>query len=319
MKLIIQIPCYNEEHTLPSTFLGLPKKIDGISEIEVLVIDDGSSDRTVEIARDLGVDHILKNNTNRGLARTFQRGLDFCAEYGADIVVNTDGDNQYDGADIEKLIQPILDNKADLVVGNRAISSIQHFSWTKKKLQKLGSWVVRNISKTKVDDVTSGFRAYSREAILRLNVTDKYTYTLETLIQAGSSPEISVTSVDIRSNAKLRESRLMNSIFSYIQKSMQTIVRVFIMYRPMSFFGWLTLLFFVPAFFLGLRFIFNIYIFDIQDRTFIPSLVLLGMLSFFGASSLCMGIVGTLQANQREIAQQSLYLQKKRNYKNAIH
>lgn len=316
MKLIIQIPCFNEEHTLPSTIRDLPKKIDGISAIEVLVIDDGSSDRTLEIARELGVDHILRNNTNRGLARTFQRGLGFCAEHGADIVVNTDGDNQYHGGDIGKLIQPILDNKADLVVGNRPISSIGHFSWTKKKLQKLGSWVVRSISQTKVDDVTSGFRAYSREAILRLNVTDKYTYTLETLIQAGSSPEISVTSVDIRFNAKLRESRLMTSMFGYIQKSLQTIFRVFIMYRPMSFFGGLTVLFFVPALYLAMRFLVNIYIFDIQDRTFMPSLVLLVILSVFGALSLCIGIVGTLQANQREIAQHSLYLQRKRNYGN---
>ncbi len=306
MKLFIQIPCYNEEKTLAATIKDIPKKIKGISETKIVVIDDGSTDRTVDIARSLGVDYIIENHINRGLARTFQRGLNFCLENGADIVVNTDGDNQYYGKDIGILLKPILDKKADLVVGNRSISEINHFSRTKKFLQKFGSFVVRNFSGTSVKDATSGFRAYNREAMLQLNVTDNFTYTLETLIQAGNSPDLTVTSVDVRCNEKLRDSRLIKSTHSYIWNSVGTILRVYMLYKPLFFFSFISAIFFIPSLLIGIRFLINIYILDIQDRTFLPSLVLMSLLFFISVIALCSGLIGLLLANSRELNQNIL-------------
>ena len=235
MKLIIQIPCFNEEETLGITYNDLPRHIDGIDEIEYLIINDGSRDRTVDVARELGFHHVVNFKQNKGLAYGFMAGLDACLHLGADIIVNTDADNQYCGADIEKLVRPILDNKADIVIGERPIDQTEHFSWKKKLFQHLGSWVVRVASGTNIPDAPSGFRAYSREAALRINVINEYTYTLETIIQAGHD-KIAMTSVPIRTNAELRPSRLFSSMWRYMKRSSTVIIRSFMMYRPLRFF-----------------------------------------------------------------------------------
>ena len=253
MKLIIQIPCYNEAETLEITLRDLPKKIKGIDEIEVLIIDDGSSDNTARIARDCGVDYIVRFRRNKGLARGFMAGIDACLRNGADIIVNTDADNQYKAEDIAKLVQPIISNEADIVVGARDILSIKHFSPLKKVLQKLGSAVLRLISSTKVDDAPSGFRAFSKSAALKINVFDNYTYTMETLVQAGAKG-LRVVSVPIGVNPQKRESKLVKNIFDYVFKSMKTTIRMFIVYRPFRFFAILALLSGLIGFILVLRF-----------------------------------------------------------------
>lgn len=235
MKLIIQIPCYNEANTLETALNALPRHIEGIDLIEYLIINDGSQDNTIEVAERWGINYIVNFKQNRGLAKGFMAGLDACLRNGADIIVNTDADNQYCGQDIEKLIQPILDQKADIVIGERPIDQTAHFSPLKKKLQHLGSLVVRIASHSEIPDAPSGFRAYSREAAMRLNVINEYTYTLETIVQAGQS-RIAMTSVPIRTNDELRPSRLFNSMFGYVKKSMLTIVRAFLMYKPLRFF-----------------------------------------------------------------------------------
>ena len=235
MKLIIQIPCYNESETLEIALNALPKHIAGIDIIEYLIINDGSSDNTIEVAQKWGVHYIVNFRRNKGLAKGFMAGLDACLRNGADIIVNTDADNQYCGDDIEKLIRPILEGKTDIVIGERPIDTTEHFSLLKKKLQHFGSWVVRKASKTDIPDAPSGFRAYSREAAMKLNVVNEYTYTLETIVQAGRD-KIAMTSVSIRTNPELRKSRLFNSMFGYVKKSMLTIIRAFMMYKPLRFF-----------------------------------------------------------------------------------
>ena len=235
MKLIIQIPCYNEAETLEIALNDLPKHIDGIDEIEYLIINDGSRDNTVEVAKNWGVNYVVNFKQNKGLAKGFMAGLDACLRNGADIIVNTDADNQYVGEDIEKLVRPILEGKADMVIGERPIDQTEHFSPLKKKLQHFGSWVVRKASKTDIPDAPSGFRAYSREAAMRMNVVNEYTYTLETIVQAGRN-KIPLMSVPIRTNGELRPSRLFSSMFGYVKKSMLTIIRAFLMYKPLMFF-----------------------------------------------------------------------------------
>lgn len=233
--LVIQIPCYNEEETLPATLADLPREVPGFAKVEWLVVDDGSSDRTVEVAREHGVDHIVRHGRNRGLAAAYLTGLDASLRAGADVIVNTDADNQYDAAGIPDLVAPILDGTADLVVGERPIGSIDEFSRVKKRLQRVGSWVVRRFSGTPVRDAASGFRAVDREAAMKLQVYGRYTYTMETLIQAGWEG-LGVTSVPIGVNPKTRESRLVRSIPQYVARSAQTIVRSFVLYKPFRFF-----------------------------------------------------------------------------------
>jgi glycosyltransferase involved in cell wall biosynthesis len=235
MKLIIQIPCFNEEQTLPGTLADLPREVAGFDEVEWLVIDDGSSDRTLEVARAHGVDHIVRLTNNKGLAYAFQAGLDACLKLGADVVVNTDGDNQYNAADIPKLVEPVLRGDADMVVGDREVMNIQHFSPLKKSLQRLGSWVVRQASETDVPDTTSGFRAYNREAALQLIVVNRFTYTLESIIQAGKQ-FIAVQHVPIRTNPKTRESRLFPSMWSYVRRNALSIFRIYTRYEPLRVF-----------------------------------------------------------------------------------
>ena len=235
MKLIIQIPCLNEEVTLPQTLADLPREVDGITDVEWLIIDDGSTDATVDVARANGVDHIVRLTNNRGLAAGFQAGLDACLKLGADVIVNTDADNQYYGADIAKLVEPMVDGRADMVVGDRQTDTISEFSPIKKRLQKLGSWVVRQASETDVPDTTSGFRAYNREAALQMAVVSRFTYTLETIIQAGKLL-VAVEDVPVRTNPKTRESRLFPSTWSYVRRNGISIFRIYAQYEPMRVF-----------------------------------------------------------------------------------
>jgi glycosyltransferase involved in cell wall biosynthesis len=302
MKLIIQIPCYNEEATLPVTLADLPKQIDGIDEIEVLVIDDGSRDRTIQIAREHGVHHVVGFPRNKGLARGFMLGIQSCLSRGADIIVNTDADNQYCGADIEKLVRPILEGTADIVIGARPISSIEHFSPVKKLLQKLGSTVVKLVSGTTVQDAPSGFRAFSRDAALALNVFNKYTYTLETIIQAGQK-NLNVVSVPIRVNRDLRPSRLVRSIPAYVRKSMVTIVRMFVVYRPFRFF----MVTGGTVFFLGAviaaRFLYYYLVLG-QGTGKIQSLILAAVLLMMGFHTMLLAFVTDLLSVNRRLLEE---------------
>ena len=254
MKLIIQIPCYNEESSLPVTLDALPRQLAGIDEIEVLVIDDGSTDKTVEIAKQHGADHIVSHVSNAGLARAFMTGLNASLEAGADIIVNTDADNQYNASDIEKLIAPLLNKEADIVIGTRPVSKIKHFSFLKKLLQKTGSWVMRLISSTDVEDAPSGFRAFSREAAVQMNVFDNYTYTLETIIQARAKG-LRLACVSVGVNPELRKSRLVKNMFDYIRRSVFTMLRMFVIYRPFRFFSIIACLFLIPGLLAGGRFL----------------------------------------------------------------
>lgn len=303
-KLIIQIPCYNEEEKLPKTFADLPKHIVGIDEIEYLIINDGSTDRTVEVARELGIHHIVSFKKNKGLARAFIAGLDACLHLDADIIVNTDADNQYCGADIEKLVQPILQGKADLVIGERPIDEIEHFSKRKKKLQHVGSWVVQIASNSKIPDSTSGFRAISREAALRMNVINEHTYTLETIIQAGQS-KIAMTFVPIRTNPQTRESRLFKSMRSYVNRSATVIIRSFMMYRPLRFFGSFGIFFISLGIILGVRFL--IFYFSGNSSGHVQSLILASILIIIGTLIGIIGLLADLISANRKILEDIQY------------
>jgi len=311
MKLIIQIPCYNEEETLTVALNDLPKHIDGIDEIEYLIINDGSKDKTVEVARNWGVHHIVSFKRNKGLAYGFMAGLDACLRNGADIIVNTDADNQYCADDIEKLVRPILEGKTDIVIGERPIDKTEHFSPLKKKLQHLGSWTVRVASDTDIPDAPSGFRAYSREAAMRMNVVNEYTYTLETIVQAGRS-KIAMTSVPIRTNAELRPSRLFNSMFGYVKKSMVTIVRAFMMYKPLRFFSFLGGILFLIGFAIGVRFL--IFFMQGQGNGHVQSLILSSTLLLLGFETVIVGLQADIIAANRKILEDIQYRIKKMDY-----
>lgn len=308
MKLIIQIPCYNEEATLGITYRDLPKYIAGIDEIEYLIIDDGSRDRTVEVAKELGIHHVVSFKQNKGLAKGFMAGLDACLHLGADIIVNTDADNQYCGADIEKLVRPILDGEADIVIGERPIDETAHFSWKKKKFQHLGSWVVRQASGTSIPDAPSGFRAYSREAALRLNVTNEYTYTLETIIQAGHD-KIAMTSVPIRTNGETRPSRLFSSMWRYMKRSASVIIRSFMMYKPLRFFFLLGGIIFLLGMLLGVRYL--VYLFEGASAGHVQSLILAAVLMIIGFQTIVMGLLSDLIAANRKILEDIQYRTRK--------
>ena len=298
MKLIIQIPCYNEAETLEVALNDLPKQIDGIDEIEYLIINDGSKDNTVKVAKNWGVHYVVNFKCNKGLAKGFMAGLDACLRQGADIIVNTDADNQYCGADIEKLVRPILDGKADIVIGERPIDDTEHFSPLKKKLQHIGSWTVRVASKTDVPDAPSGFRAYSRQAALKMNVVNEYTYTLETIVQAGRN-KMAITSVPIRTNPELRKSRLFNSMFGYIKKSMLTIIRAFMMYKPLRFFTIIGSVIFLIGLILGIRFL--VFVFMGESGGHIQSLILASTLLLLGFQTFISGLQADLIASNRKL------------------
>ncbi len=302
MKLIIQIPCYNEESTLGLTLSELPRSLPGIDRIEWLIINDGSRDRTVEVAQASGVDHIVNFKRNQGLAKGFMAGIEASLEAGADIIVNTDADNQYCAGDISKLIRPILEGRAEIVIGARPIQEIKHFSPIKKFLQRLGSLVVRLASNTRIPDAPSGFRAISREAALRLNVFNEYTYTLETIIQAGQRG-LSITSVPIRTNGYLRPSRLVKSISAYVQHSIITILRVFMTYRPLQFFMLLGSIPFSFGFLLCCRWLFLFWgiIGDNPAKPRVPSLVLAAILILIGVQFWIFGLVADLMSVNRQL------------------
>ncbi len=304
MKLIIQIPCYNEEQTLRSTLQALPRAIPGVACIEWLVVDDGSTDRTCEIAQEAGVHHILRLGKNRGLGTAFRIGLDACLKRGADLIVNTDGDNQYCAGDIPKLIQPILEGRADLVVGVRDIEAVTDFSPLKKRLQRWGSWVVRHAARCQIEDTTSGFRAYSREAALQLNVFSGFSYTLETLIQAGQS-DLRLESVPISVNRKMRDSRLAASIREYILYSALTILRIYATYNPMKvFLAAGGLLFFLGGV-LALRYLF-IYLFH-AGSGHLQSLILAAILIILGVQLFVLGLVSELVSVNRRLMEEVVY------------
>jgi glycosyltransferase involved in cell wall biosynthesis len=298
-KLIIQIPCYNEEATLGIALSALPRQVVGVDQVEWLIINDGSSDRTVDVAKDYGVDHIISFDHNRGLAKAFMAGLEASLRAGADIIVNTDADNQYCAEDIPALVAPILQGQAEIVVGARPIQNIKHFSPTKKFLQKFGSWIVRMVSNTSIPDAPSGFRAISRNAALQINVFNEYTYTLEMIIQAGQKG-MAITSVPIRTNGYLRPSRLLKSIPSYIQRSILTIFRIFMTYRPLQFFMILGSVPFSLGLILGIRWVLLFLQFG-RELQRIPSLILAAILLLIGFQLWMLGLVADLMAVNRKL------------------
>lgn len=312
MKLIIQIPCYNEADTLEITLNDLPRKIKGVDKIEYLIINDGSKDATVEVAKNWGVHYIVNFNQNKGLAKSFMAGLEGCLRNGADIIVNTDADNQYCAEDIEKLIAPILRGEADMVVGARPIDETVHFSFMKKKLQHFGSWVVRKASHTSIPDAPSGFRAFSREAALRINVVNDYTYTLETIVQAGRE-KIAITSVPIRTNEELRPSRLFHSIWGYVKKSLLTILRAYMMYKPLKCFTYLAIPPITFGIAIGVRFL--IYYAQGQGGGHVQSLILACTLIIIGFLTFMIGLLADVLAANRKILQETQYHIKQLAYK----
>ena len=309
MKCFIQIPCYNEEKTLPSVVADLPKSIPGIDELELMIIDDGSTDRTVETARELGSRHIVRHHTNRGLAAAFRSGVEYALSQGADILVNTDGDNQYFGGDVPLLVQPILENRADLVVGCRPIRDHREFSPLKKLLQRCGSQVLRTISKTTVRDAASGFRAFSKETLLRIFIHSKFSYCMETLIQIGNLG-MRVASVDIRVNPKTRESRLFRSIPQYIRKSGGTMIAMFILYRPVAFFVFLSLPLWLVCIAGGLRAILCSACYHVPLKTYTPSLLAVVLLAVLALLFDILAVIGSLLKAQRRLTEEVLYLER---------
>lgn len=303
MKLIIQIPCLDEEDTLPITLRELPREVSGFDEVEWLIVDDGSTDRTVEVAREHGVDHIVRLTNNKGLASGFQAGLDASLKLGADVIVNTDADNQYHGGDIPKLTGPVLAGQADMVVGDRQLRTIEHFSGPKKLLQRLGSWVVRRASDTTVPDTTSGFRAYNREAAMAIQVVSKFTYTLETIIQAGKML-VAVDHVPIQTNPKMRESRLFPSMWTYIRRNMVSIFRIYSMYEPMRVFMTGAIIVALVAAVVWGRFAY-FFLFTDDGRGHVQSLILGGMLFNVAMLLAALGIIGDLLAGQRTMLQRT--------------
>ncbi len=313
MKLVVQIPCYNEEETLPLVIKDIPKKIEGIDEIETLVIDDGSTDGTVEVSRKLGVDHIVSHVGNKGLATAFATGIGECLKLGADIIVNTDGDNQYPQKDIPKLIKPILEKKADIVVSNRQTSKISHFGWFKKRLQSLGSRVVRMASGTSIPDAPSGFRAYSRDAVLHLNVITYFSYVSETIIQAGKR-RITITHVSVETNPKTRESRLFKNTWQHVFESSKSIIRVYSMYESIRiFFGIGLLLFLVGLGGIGRWLWF--FLTEVNPTGHVQSLIISAVLVIIGFQIGLIGLFADLVAINRKLIEDALYRLKKIQHK----
>ncbi len=303
-KLIIQIPCLNEAATLPATLADLPRVVPGIDLVEVLVVDDGSTDGTAEVARAHRVNHIVRFRRRKGLAAAFMAGIDACLKQGADYIVNTDGDNQYSGRDIALLVTPLLAGTADIVIGDRNIQDIAHMSPAKKRLQRIGSWVVRQVSNTKVPDTTSGFRAYTREAALRLSIVSEFSYTLESIILAGKK-RIAITHVPIRTNPRLRESRLFGSVWTYLKASAATIVRIYAMYEPLKVFSGIGLVFFAAGFAISVRFLY--YYVTGAGLGHLQSLILSAVLLIVGFQIALIGLVADVISGNRKLIEDVLY------------
>jgi len=301
MKLIIQIPCYNEAETLAIALGALPREVEGFDKVEWLIINDGSTDDTVKVAKECGVDHIVDFKHNQGLAKGFMAGIKECLRQGADVIVNTDADNQYEAQDIPKLVKPILEHKAEYVIGARPIDKTEHFSPAKKLLQKLGSWVVRKASRTDIPDAPSGFRAMSRECAMQLNVYNNYTYTLETIIQAGQK-NMAITSVPIRTNEDLRPSRLLSSIPNYIKKSVVTIVRISVVYKSFQFFMSIAAVLFGLGLLLGLRYLY--FYFTGEGDGHIQSVILAGVLMGMGFQTGLIAFIADLLSVNRKLLEE---------------
>ncbi|MFQ5524854.1 MAG: glycosyltransferase family 2 protein [Thermoanaerobaculia bacterium] len=303
MNLIVQIPAYNEAGSLPAAIADIPREIPGVESVRVLVVDDGSSDGTETVAREAGADHVVRHTKNRGLARAFRTGLDTCLELGADIIVNTDADNQYVGADIPKLVQPILEGRADVVIGDRQTGTIAGFSWIKKLLQRLGSGVVRRLSGTKVPDAVSGFRALSRSAALKLNIVTSFSYTIETVIQAGHDG-MAVVSVPIGVNPDVRPSRLSKSIPQFVVRSVTTMVRSYTMYQPLKVFTFVGTVIFVAGLVPVARFLY--FYFTDGGGGHLQSLILGGVLILIGFTTFTVGLVADLIDSNRKLIESLL-------------
>ena len=304
MKLIIQIPCLNEAATLPATLRDLPRSVPGIDVIETLIVDDGSRDGTADVARQCGVDHIVRLTRNKGLAAAFTAGIDASLRQGADFIVNTDADNQYAGHQIPMLIAPLLDGSADIVIGDRNIAEAEHMGWRKRQLQRLGSWVVRQVSNTSVPDTTSGFRAYTREAALRMTIVSEFSYTLESIIQAGKK-RMAIAHVPVQTNARTRDSRLFDSVFSYIKKSGATIVRIYTMYEPLKVFTYIGASLFLVGFAVSVRFLYY-YFFDYEPGK-IQSLILASVLMIVGFQIVLIGLLADAMSGIRKLVEDALY------------
>jgi glycosyltransferase involved in cell wall biosynthesis len=305
MRVFVQIPCLNEEQTLPLVLGSIPKQIPGVDELEILVIDDGSTDRTVEVAKEHGVTHFVRHHRNMGLARSFRDGVDYALLHGADIVVNTDGDNQYPQDRIADLVAPLVAGEADIVIGDRQTHTIAHFSWLKKKLQRLGSWVVNQAAGTALPDAASGFRAYSKAALLRLNIITQFSYCMETIIQAGNK-RLAIASVAIDTNPKTRESRLFKSNGQHVVKSAQAILRSFVMFRPFVFFAWIAAVMFVGALIPFVRYLVLVTIFPEDAGQHIQSL-LLGVALLVGALlAFALGVLADLLRTNRTLIEEGL-------------
>jgi len=307
-KLIIQIPCLNEAATLPATLADLPRTVPGIDRVEVLIVDDGSTDGTSAVARAHGVDHIVRFTRRKGLAAAFTAGIDACLRHGADYIVNTDGDNQYSGRDIPLLLGPLLAGSADIVIGDRKIQDVEHMSPGKKRLQRIGSWVVRQVSGTKVPDTTSGFRAYSREAALRLSIVSEFSYTLESIILAGKK-RIALTHVPVATNPRLRESRLFGSTWTYLKASAATIVRIYAMYEPLKVFSFIGLVIFTAGFLISIRFLY--YYVTGAGLGHLQSLILSAVLLIVGFQVGLIGLVADVISGNRKLIEDVLYRVKK--------
>jgi glycosyltransferase involved in cell wall biosynthesis len=306
LKVIIQIPCLNEADTLPATIADLPRAIPGIDVVELLVVDDGSRDGTADVARGCGVDHVVRLRRNKGLAAAFAAGIDASLKNGADFIVNTDADNQYAGKDIVKLLEPLLKGQADIVIGDRNIADLRHMSWRKRQLQRLGSWVVRQVSNTSVPDTTSGFRAYTREAALRMTIVSDFSYTLETIIQAGKK-RMAIEHVPVATNPRTRKSRLFDSLFSYIKRSSATIVRIYAMYEPLKIFTYIGLaLLFVGSLPL-LRFLYIYMTAYVNRGQYVQSLIIGAVLMIVGFQILLIGLLADVISANRKLLEDLVY------------
>jgi glycosyltransferase involved in cell wall biosynthesis len=306
-KLIIQLPCLNEAATLPATLADLPRSVVGIDVVELLVVDDGSRDGTADVARQYGVDHVVRLRRNKGLAAAFMAGIDASLKAGADFIVNTDADNQYAGHEIAKLLGPLLRGEADIVIGDRNVGALQHMSWRKRQLQRLGSWVVRQVSNTSVPDTTSGFRAYTRDAALRMTIVSEFSYTLESIIQAGKK-RMAIAHVPVATNARTRESRLFDSLFSYIKRSSATIVRIYAMYEPLKVFTYIGIVVFGAGFALSLRFLYH-YVTEvgIGPERYLQSLIASAVLMIVGFQVLVIGLLADVISANRKLLEDLLY------------